>query len=286
MNTDVKTGGYGFKPAEDDHMDAFDQEAYNLHSHLITLDEGLYCLWNETDSSDTRSLGVFGVQVKPFPADLLNIKVGGFRQDGWLNTLNDEVFVKVANKKSRIVLLTYQRKDCPTALTNIKVQRVIKQQKPAKADVLQRENYEILVHDVIAHVKHLGDIGAKFEQIVGQPGSQRYIQGFSINGPQFEDKNSLMYQAYLGNNWLSPPFKSGEFCGSRGMDLALLGYKVKCSEEFSMSYDIEYFGYFSDGSRVGPCGNDEPCRSNVPNAELEAMMVSIRPRGRAADGSQ
>ena len=91
----------------------------------------------------------------------------------------------------------------------------------------------------------------------------------------------IEYQAVLGRDWLSPWVEGGQFCGSRGMSLPLLGLRLRLRGAAAAQFECTYSASFVDGTAVGPVAEGEPCES-AELAALESILISIRPRGVAA----
>ena len=62
---------------------------------------------------------------------------------------------------------------------------------------------------------------------LGEKGSKRWIEGFGIAPTKLLEPKDLEYQAVLGKGWLSPWVEGGQFCGSRGMALPILGLRLR-----------------------------------------------------------
>jgi hypothetical protein len=131
--------------------------------------------------------------------------------------------------------------------------------------------------DLLAHIQSRGDVGAKFGDWLGERGSQNWIEGFAITAPEGVNPADLSYQAVLGRGWLSPWVEAGQYCGSRGMALPLLGFRVRLSGDAAEQYQLSYSANFVGGTGAGPVGNDEICEGDTL-APLEAVQVSLIPR--------
>jgi hypothetical protein len=104
------------------------------------------------------------------------------------------------------------------------------------------------------------------------------IEGFSLTAPADLEPDDLTYQAVLGRGWLSPWAESGQFCGSRGMALPILGLKVKLSDAAAKLYDLSYAASFVDGTRLDDLGSEDACET--PSlAALEAMRIELTAKG-------
>jgi hypothetical protein len=85
----------------------------------------------------------------------------------------------------------------------------------------------------------------------------------------------------LGRGWLSPWVEAGQYCGSRGMALPLLGLRVRLQREAVLAFELSCSATFTDGSAAGPVGSDETCEG-VKLAPLEAIQVTLTRRHAAA----
>jgi len=135
--------------------------------------------------------------------------------------------------------------------------------------------------EIIAHVQTRGDISARLGGWMGEPGSRNWIEGFAITPKTHVGNADIEYQAVLGRGWLSPWSEGGNFCGSRGMSLPILGLRVRLRGEKADHYDCVVSASFVDGTRIGPLDNGEPAQAESL-APLEAFCVEIRPRAAAA----
>jgi hypothetical protein len=144
--------------------------------------------------------------------------------------------------------------------------------------------------EMIAHIQGRGDVLAKIGEWMGEPGSQRWVEGFALAPRGKLGVNDIEYQAVLGRGWLSPWAEGGQYCGSRGMSLPILGLRVRLRGEAAERYDCEVEASFVDGTRVGPLDNGEPCQAAslspleafhiklVPHADAPAAKLSAKPR--------
>jgi hypothetical protein len=91
----------------------------------------------------------------------------------------------------------------------------------------------------------------------------------------------IEYQAVLGRGWLSPWVSGGEFCGSRGMALPVLGLRVRLRGAAAEAFDCTYAATFVDGAEIGPVAAGEACEAESL-APLESFQILLTPRGHAA----
>jgi len=133
---------------------------------------------------------------------------------------------------------------------------------------------------MVAHIQERGDVGAHLGDWLGEAGSKKWIEGFGIAPTQLITPKDLEYQAVLGKGWLSPWVEGGQFCGSRGMALPILGLRLRLRGEAADKYDAFYSASFVDGTAVGPVAAGEPCEAESL-APIEAFQVLIREKGAA-----
>jgi hypothetical protein len=133
------------------------------------------------------------------------------------------------------------------------------------------------VMEMVAHIQERGDVGAMFGEWVGERDSKRWIEGFGLAPANGIPPGDIEYQAVLGPGWLSPWVEGGQFCGSRGMALPLLGLRVRLRGATAATHEVSYAASFVDGSQVGPVGNGEPCET-AGLAAIESFRVELRPR--------
>ena len=77
--------------------------------------------------------------------------------------------------------------------------------------------------EIVAHIQASGDVTCKLGEWMGKPDSKRWIEGFAIAPRSEIGHQDVEYQAVLGRGWLSPWAEGGQYCGSRGMSLPILG---------------------------------------------------------------
>jgi hypothetical protein len=105
----------------------------------------------------------------------------------------------------------------------------------------------------------------------------RWIEGFAIAPSTGIDVADIEYQAVLGRDWLSPWVDGGQFCGSRGMALPLLGFRLRLRGKAAETMDCTYTATFVDGSICGPVDAGEACQAESL-AALESVLISVTPR--------
>ena len=244
--------------------------------HMMALPVGLFCVLNETNSATGRSGGMPGVRISPPPLDASNVEIVGFRADGWLSADGDAALVRVHRAPAQVLVTIYQLPDQPDSAPKLQVRQLLgvsgavpdaAPNGPAPAPAPERV-------DILAHIQSRGDVGAKFGDWLGERGSGNWIEGFAVATPDGLNAADLSYQAVLGRGWLSPWVEAGQYCGSRGMALPLLGLRVRLTGEAAEQYELTCSATFVGGASAGPVGNDETCEA-AELAPLEAMLLTL-----------
>jgi len=253
-----------------------------VSAHLMNLEPGLFCIVQAPSPNRDPARGLPGVRISLPPgahvrSDAVTIK--SFRDDGWLHGTGDAALVRVERGPAQVLVTVYQAAGVADAAPSLQVLRLID---PGATDVVApaRERVRPDVVDVVAHVQGRGDVGGLIGEWVGERGSKRWIEGFAI-APLSEVKAAdIEYQAVLGRGWMSPWVEGGQFCGSRGMALPLLGIRVRLRGQAAETHECSYSATFLDGTTVGPVSHGQPCESEGLVA-MEAFQITIHRRGAA-----
>jgi len=245
-----------------------------VSAHLMTLDTGLFCIVNEANAGAAADHGLPGVRVSPPPMGGDGIEITGFRPDGWLEGMGDAALVRVTKGPAQVLVTVYQIAGRADAAPRLQVMRLAQGAVQTPVAPVEPE-----VMEVLAHIQTRGDVGAKFGDWLGEPGSGNWIEGIAISVPDGIAADDLSYQAVLGRGWLSPWVEAGAYCGSRGMALPLLGLRVRLQGAAAERFDLSCEASFIDGSKSGPVGSDETCEADSL-AALEAVRVTLVPRAK------
>lgn len=259
-----------------------------VSAHLMQLDAGVYCVYHSPGSAPPdAATGLPAARVSLPPGRISpNVLITGFRDDGWLGSLDAAALIRVSNGPATILMTIYQSaggnqpprlqvtklvEGTEGAVTNDGTVPSSERSGTAEAPA-QVENPEIA-----AHVQRRGDILARIGEWVGERSSKQWIEGFALapraSGIAQED---IEYQAVLGRGWLSPWSEGSQYCGSRGMALPILGLRVRLRGEAEKTHSIKVSGTFTDGTQIGPVGPGEACEAESL-APLEAFLVEITP---------
>jgi SAM-dependent methyltransferase len=134
--------------------------------------------------------------------------------------------------------------------------------------------------DIIVHVQDVGDVAGAFDAWVGVPGSRRWIEGFQLPPRNSAPPAELEYQAIPKGGVLTQWVLAGQFCGTRGQRVPLLGFCIRVRGPGRL--DCSYSGRFVNGSEVGPLQAGTMCCA-PSGVALEAIRITLR-SGTDTDG--
>jgi hypothetical protein len=265
-----------------------------VSGHLMTLDSGLFCIVQTPSRALDAAAGLPGVRISlpPGPASRPEaLSISTFRPDGWLLGGGDAALVRVLNGPAQILVTIYQSPTATDGAPNLQVLRLMEPAAgaaapapaagaaaPAAGGAARRAPRMM---EMVAHIQERGDVGAMLGEWLGERGSKKWIEGFGISPAHDITAADIEYQAVLGRGWLSPWVEGGQFCGSRGMALPILGLRMRLRGAAAEAHDLSYAASFLDGTEVGPVAAGEPCEAESL-APIEAFQVIVRRRGAAA----
>ena len=248
-----------------------------VSGHTMALDPGLYCVFNAPGGpASGAESGLPGVRITTMPGGKGgNVSLAGFHADGWIGS-DSGALVRVAGSAAEVLVTVYQASDSKGEAPKLQVVRLSGEgaAPPAPAMAQQARGTQAEGVEVVAHVYGRGDMAGRLGGWMGEPGSNRWIEGFGISPAGGVPASDLEYQAVLGRGWLSPWSEGGQFCGSRGMSLPILGLRVRLRGDSASSHRVVLSATFVDGTKIGPVGDGDACEA--PSlAALEAFQVSI-----------
>ena len=252
-----------------------------VSAHLMTLSEGVFCVFHAlgTEGADVAT-GLPGVRISRAPVardEDGTVTISGFTEDGWLGQSNDAALIRVSGGPAQVLVTVYQEIDSAHDAPRLQVIRLTETLlKPEPVPERAAEPVE-----VAAHIYGMGDVGGRLGNWMGERGSKRWIEGFGLAPSAGVASADVEYQAVLGRGWLSPWSEGGQFCGSRGMSLPILGLRVRLRGAAAEAYTASVEATFVDGTSVGPVGGGEACEA--PSlAALEAFRVAFQERAAEA----
>ena len=253
---------------------------------LMTLEPGLWCIFHQV-SGDAMLTGLPGVRISASPADGASprLSIISFGNDGWISGRDDGLLVRVLGGPAQVLVTIYQAADGAGAapdlqvmrLTNGSAQAAIAPQNAQSAPAQHAAPAPSGPQEVTAHIQRTGDVAVSIGDWIGEPGQQKWIEGFSILPQRGLEAEDIEYQAVLGRGWLSPWSEGGQFCGSRGMALPILGLRVQLRGQAAQRYAAHVTATFTDGTRIGPVEDGELVEA-ASLAPLEAFQVTITDR--------
>ena len=267
-----------------------------VSGHLMALEAGLYCVTHAPSGGANAATGLPGVRISspPQPAGQPDeVAIASFRPDGYLHPTGDAALVRVLAPSAQVLVTIYQSANAGGPAPNIQVRRLVEApgssgasagteagSRPAPSANGDRDaGRSPAVMEMVAHIQERADVGAMLGDWLGERGSKRWIEGFGVM-PHGLSPADIEYQAVLGRGWLSPWVEGGQFCGSRGMALPVLGIRVRLRGAFAETHEVSYSAAFLDGAEAGPASDGEPCESDGL-APMEAFRIVLRPRGEA-----
>lgn len=260
-----------------------------VSGHLMTFDAGLYCIFLAPGSPPAdAATGLPGVRVTVAPGPAFrpeSVTISGFRDDGWIGGADGAALVRVSRGPASLLVTIYQAPNTAAEaprLQIMKLQEGVPANPPRPAAEAQAteappaaDTSEV---EVLAHIQGRGDVAGRLGETIGVAGSHNWIEGFALVPKHLVGVEDIEYQAVLGRGWLSPWSEGGQFCGSRGMSLPILGLRARLKGEKADQFDCVLTATFTDGTAVGPIDNGEPAQAESL-APLESFRIELIPRG-------
>lgn len=245
-----------------------------MSAHSIVLGHGTYCVFviGVTQGLAQRDLPALRISSSPGSS---SVAVAALPGDGWLRHMGDAVLLRVIGERSRVLFTSYDEARIPGAKPpQIQIQRL----DDGRIPEAPRPPAPMLNADYKVHFSQKGDMPAAFGNWVAMPGEDTWIEGIELTAPPSMEATELEYQVVLGRGWLSPWVHAGEFCGSRGMGLPILGFRARLTGAAASQWRLRYAGRCVDGSELAPVENGMPCESAelTPLAGLNIMLEPLR----------
>ncbi len=263
-----------------------------VSAHLMTLDAGLFCVFNSPGAPPPdAATGLPGVRLSAAPAPAGSggtVDISAFNAGGWLGGSNGAALVRVTGGAAPVLVTIYQdpsgQQDAPKLQVIRLTEAGVEDPAAARPAVPAPDRTEPPVQgkdiEVAAHIYGRGDVAGRLGRWMGERGSKRWIEGFGLIPSSGVAASDIEYQAVLGRNWQSPWSEGGQFCGSRGMSLPILGLRVRLRGAAAKTHKLSVSASFVDGTEVGPVSDGEACEA--PSlSPLEAFQVTLEPLKRA-----
>ena len=267
-----------------------------VSAHLMTLDAGLFCVFNSPGASPPdAATGLPGVRLSAAPAPAGSggtVDISGFNAGGWLGGGNGAALVRVTGGAAPVLVTIYQDPSGQQDAPKLQVIRLTEagaesQAAPARPAAPVPEGAQPPMQgkeiEVAAHIYGRGDVAGRLGHWMGERGSKRWGEGFGLIPSNGVAASDIEYQAVLGRNWQSPWSEGGQFCGSRGMSLPILGLRIRLRGAAAKTHRLLVSASFVDGTEVGPVSDGEVCEA--PSlSPLEAFQVTLEPLKQAQKG--
>lgn len=251
-----------------------------VSGHLMTLESGFYCVVQNPSPVADAGSGLPSVRLSLAPGPLGRpeaVSIRTFADDGWLQGGGDAALVRVAGGAAQILVTVYQAAGAETdTAPSLQVMRVLDNNGRSVSRSTQSAPPQVV--DVLAHIRTRGDVGGLLGTWIGERDSKLWIEGFAVAPAAGVPADDIEYQAVLGRGWLSPWVEGGQFCGSRGMALPILGLRLRLRGATAETHECSYEATFVDGTHVGPVPGGEACEAESL-AAVEAFSIVIHRRG-------
>ncbi|WP_264812710.1 hypothetical protein, partial [Acetobacter oeni] len=271
-----------------------------VSGHLMTLDQGLFCVFHAPSQEAPAPTGLPGVRITLPPALNDSVTISTFDQTGWLGGANNAALIRVTRGPAQVLVTIYQELNSQHEAPRLQVVRLSDVGAAAASAGAQTPRIPVAAApgvqatavtapagtdrkppEIAAHIQRRGDVGVRIGEWMGQPGSRAWIEGFGISPDMLIGPEDIEYQAVLGKGWLSPWAEGGQYCGSRGMALPILGLKIRLKGEAAKKYNCMVEATFTDGTEIGPV-DDSATIESEKLAPLEAFRITITPKSRKA----
>ena len=261
---------------------------------LMRLDPGLYCILLAPSAAASAQTGLPGLRITHNPGTVGrpdSVDIATISPDGWMSGFGDAALVRVTNVPGFVLVTIYQDPNTSAdSAPNLQILPLITGAtgQPRPAALIDQSGGAPLPQpnppaprtpvDIIGHIQTRGDVGAIFGDWLGEPGSGKWIEGIGIAPSNGVDLSDIEYQVVLGRGWLSPWVEGGQFCGSRGMALPILGLRVRLRGAAAEMFELRYSASFIDGTQIGPVAAGAPCEAGelIP---VEAIKIELAPIG-------
>jgi hypothetical protein len=257
-------------------------------ARLVPLDPGLYAFSLSADSAwrePVAGLALPAVHLcaPPRQDGAVEITDGSGRTGSWLGGRDKVLFVRSPPGGGAALVTGYLSRE-PDSLLELEIRRIappgpailaLRLGGAGAADRAERGGGL----DIVAHIRGRGDVPFLDTQWVGRLGPGMWIEGFTVHPHGGLATAAIEYKGLAASGAETPWIDGGDFCGTRGRGIPLIGFAVRQKAVPSgVALDCEYTGYFQSGATVGPVRNGAPCRSGLEQDALEGIQLRVTPR--------
>ena len=261
---------------------------------FLTFEPGLYAIDFRAVGGSMSDVGLplpcARLEAVPNPASPGRVFVSMIPEGGWLSRTTAAAHVLVVGGRGGAVLTIYRPTD-GTPMPEVQFRSVLPTGtgavRPAAAATAAAPRTEPTpmpppgdTATLLVHLEGVGDRTQASHDWVGDTAGERSIEGFALSLPAGMDASSLEYQGIMGEDWRTPWFEAGAFCGSRGLQLPLLGFRLRLIGQAAEEFEIRAYGHFVRNGVAGPVGSGEDCHSD--NMPMTAMKVELLPKAAPA----
>jgi hypothetical protein len=257
------------------------------HATFLTFEPGLYAIEFRSVASGMSDVGLplpcARLEPVPNPANPGRVFVVMTPEGGWLSRQTATAHVMVVGGRAGAVMTIYRATD-GMPLPEIRFRSVLPNVSPpaaAAAPAPPAAQPTGPAASLMIHLEGVGDRVVPAGEWAGDTNGERCIEGFAINLPADLASSDLEYQGIMGEDWRTPWIEAGAFCGSRGLQLPLLGFRLRLVGAAAERYELRAWGHFARHGAVGPLGSGEDCQ--VENRPLTAMRLEFSPATSPAD---
>lgn len=241
-------------------------------ARFISLEPGLYAVEVHAEhrvTLDTRfTLPCIHIDAAPSSAGRATFKILG--EQPFAAAGEPAAYLRVEDETAALMLTVY-RLAVGMRPPELRIMRIRGLDNKEAPGALPSEPLSLLVH-----VQRTGDLRAPGGAWAGLPGSHSVVEGFAIEPRAPLSAADIEYQAVLGQEWTTPWFEGGEFCGSRGLALPILGLRMRLKPEAAARHTLTYWARFAGSPEEVHAADGGLCVSG--SAPLEALRVTITPR--------
>ena len=248
---------------------------------FLTFEPGLYAIDFRSNSSSMSDVGLplpcARLEAVLSPSSPGRAFVSLTPDDGWLSRATTTAHVLVVGGRAGAVLTIYRPTDgmpMPEVYFRSMLAPETAQPPPSgPAHPSKSASPVDLGPSLMVHIEGQGDRTESNGDWVGDLHGDRSIEGFSLTAPPGLPPSALEYQGIMGEDWRTPWFEAGAYCGSRGLQLPMLGFRLRLVGDAAALFDCRASGYFARHGAVGPVGSGEDCSADT--MPLTAMRVEI-----------
>jgi len=252
-------------------------EPAEVAAHTIILRRGTYCIHVVSTAAEVAPAQLPGLAISAAPGEENTaVEIARLRGEPWLREPGDAVLIRVHAEQVRLLLTSYNTLRLRGATPpKVEIQRL-----GAASPPIIEQAREI-PSDITVHVRNKGDQRGSLGEWVGERKKNFWIEGYTIKTPAGLESSDLEYQAVFGKGWSSPWVHGGEYCGSRGLQLPILGLRLRLNNGLEKRLQIELEAAFADGATFGPVPAGTVCATE-PLQPVTAIRVSVRPKAARA----